>query len=189
MIELPTRQRILKEAQDLIQRRGFFGLSLQDLADRIRIRKPSLYAHYESKEALTVALLGDYTEGFRTWTAGLLSQTPEQRVRLFLGIYDEYVVDGKVCPHAALGLDGPLLPPSIQEAFRKLREVQVEWLSGVIAEGKAEGSFRPELAERVFAERILEQMIGAQLGCRVTGDRTRFHETKDEIIRSLKKFH
>jgi TetR/AcrR family transcriptional repressor of nem operon len=188
MLELPTSKRILKEAQDLIQRRGFFGLSLQDLADRIQIRKPSLYAHYDSKEALAVALLRDYLEGFQSWS-GSLSGSPEARIKAFLGIYDEYVVDGKVCPHAALALDGPLLPPSIQEAYRSLREAQVLWLAQVIGEGMANGEFRSDIEVGSLAERLIQQMVGAQLGVRVTGDRVRYEEMKEEICRSLKKFH
>ncbi len=189
MLELPTSKRILKEAQDLIQRRGFFGLSLQDLADRIQIRKPSLYAHYDSKEALAVALLQDYLEGFRTWSEGLGGLSPESRIKAFLGIYDEYVVDGKVCPHAALALDGPLLPSSIQDAYRSLREAQVVWIGQVIREGVESGQFRNDLEYSAQAERLIQQMVGAQLGFRVTGDRVRFEEMKADIVRSLKKFH
>lgn len=189
MFELPTSKRILKEAQDLIQRRGFFGLSLQDLADRIQIRKPSLYAHYDSKEALAVALLLDYQEGFLSWSVGLSTLSPEARIKAFLGIYDEYVVDGKVCPHAALALDGPLLPVSIQEAYRNLRQSQVLWLSQVISEGVSTGEFRGDLETSAQAERLIQQMVGAQLGFRVTADRVRYEEMKDEIVRSLKKFH
>jgi len=189
MLELPTSKRILKEAQDLIQRRGFFGLSLQDLADRIQIRKPSLYAHYDSKEALAVALLQDYQEGFLNWTSGLVGMSPEARIQAFLGIYDEYVVDGKVCPHAALALDGPLLPVSIQEAYRNLRQAQVVWIAQVIAEGVSTDAFRVEIDSGAQAERLIQQMVGAQLGFRVTGDRGRYEEMKGEFVRSLKKFH
>ena len=179
----------MKEAQDLIQRRGFFGLSLQDLADRIQIRKPSLYAHYDSKEALAVALLKDYQDGFQSWSAGLGTLSPEARIKAFLGIYDEYVVDGKVCPHAALALDGPLLPLAIQDAYRNLRQAQVIWISQVIAEGVSSGEFRGDLEAGAQAERLIQQMVGAQLGFRVTGDRGRYEEMRDDIVRSLKKFH
>jgi TetR/AcrR family transcriptional repressor of nem operon len=189
MLEQPTSIRILKEAQDLIQRHGFFGLSLQDLADRIRIRKPSLYAHYDSKEALTVALLTDYREGFLKWTSEIEGGNAETRIKSFFGIYDEYLVDGKVCPHAALALDGPHLPASILGAFRELRKVQVAWLSGVLSDGVAEGTMRAFADREVEAEKILQRLVGAELGVRVTGDRARFEETKEEILQSLKKSH
>jgi hypothetical protein len=115
--------------------------------------------------------------------------SPEGRIQAFLGIYDEYVVDGKVCPHAALALDGPLLPSSIQDAYRNLRQAQVVWIAQVIAEGIASGAFRGDLKAGAQAERLIQQMVGAQLGFRVTGDRGRYEEMKEDIVRSLKKFH
>ena len=48
---------MLDAAADLFARRGFAGTSMQDIADALNIRKPSLYKHFDSKDELYGAVL------------------------------------------------------------------------------------------------------------------------------------
>ena len=52
-----TKQTILKTAGKLFSQRGYFGVSMQDIADEIHITKAALYYHFTSKEVLTQKLL------------------------------------------------------------------------------------------------------------------------------------
>ena len=52
-----TKEMILKTAGSLFSQRGYFGVSMQDIADELSITKAALYYHFESKEALTEELL------------------------------------------------------------------------------------------------------------------------------------
>ncbi len=54
---LQTRERILDAAEEAFGERGFGGTTLRDVADRVGIRIPSVYNHFESKEALYAAVL------------------------------------------------------------------------------------------------------------------------------------
>jgi AcrR family transcriptional regulator len=53
------KARILAEAWDLARRDGLAGISLRELADRVDLRQPSLYAYFESKLDLYDALFAD----------------------------------------------------------------------------------------------------------------------------------
>jgi len=112
-----TQQKILIEAEDLIQRFGFFGLSLQDLADRIQIRKPSLYAHYESKEDLGVSIIRDYERRFRKWMERLKLESPDVKLQEFYKLLEGYLNAGKVCPNSSLSLEGARLPEAMNTGF------------------------------------------------------------------------
>jgi AcrR family transcriptional regulator len=57
-----TRREILAAAWDLADERGFDGLSLRDLAERVGMRAPSLYSYFDSKAAILDAL---FAEGHR----------------------------------------------------------------------------------------------------------------------------
>jgi AcrR family transcriptional regulator len=54
---MANREKILDAAQDLIQTRSFHGFSFQDVAERVGIRKASLYHYFDSKDAVALAVL------------------------------------------------------------------------------------------------------------------------------------
>lgn len=51
-----TRERTLAAALELFGRKGYDGVSLGDIAQAVGIKAPSLYKHFESKEALFAAV-------------------------------------------------------------------------------------------------------------------------------------
>ncbi len=52
-----TAERILDAAEGLFAERGYSATTLRDVATRVGIQNPSLYNHFESKEALYAAVL------------------------------------------------------------------------------------------------------------------------------------
>ncbi len=54
-----TKQKILKETGKLFAQRGYFGISMQDIANEVGITKAALYYHFNSKSQLAETLLTD----------------------------------------------------------------------------------------------------------------------------------
>ena len=53
----PTPDRILDAAEVCFARRGFDGTTLRDIAERVGIRIPSLYNHFDGKQSIYAAVL------------------------------------------------------------------------------------------------------------------------------------
>ena len=54
---ISTRERILQSGADLLSRGGFSGVSLSVLAEETGLSKSGLFAHFDSKEDVEMALL------------------------------------------------------------------------------------------------------------------------------------
>jgi AcrR family transcriptional regulator len=61
---VPTRDRIRTAALELFGDRGYDGVSMAELAERVGVAKPSLYNYYASKEELLLDLV---EEGIGQW--------------------------------------------------------------------------------------------------------------------------
>jgi AcrR family transcriptional regulator len=74
-----TRERILGVALDLFTDQGFDGTSMREIAERLRITKPSIYYHFASKEEILLALHMRQHEFAKAALAPLAGQaiTPE----------------------------------------------------------------------------------------------------------------
>lgn len=56
----------MREATRLFAERGFDGLTMGELAERVGLRKPSLFHHFATKEAVYEKVLGDLVTRVRT---------------------------------------------------------------------------------------------------------------------------
>jgi AcrR family transcriptional regulator len=54
-----TRREILDAAWEVARTSGLTGLTLRDVAQRVGMRAPSLYSHFESKHAIYDAMFGE----------------------------------------------------------------------------------------------------------------------------------
>lgn len=53
---VPTRERILNEVERLIALKGVHGFKLRDVADRLGIRIPAIYKHYQSRDDVLIGV-------------------------------------------------------------------------------------------------------------------------------------
>jgi AcrR family transcriptional regulator len=92
------KARILEEAWDLAARDGLAGISLRDLADRVDLRQPSLYAYFDSKLALYDEMFAD---GYRKLLARVAAAPPmpdpREELVAFLELCVRFSSDEPVC--------------------------------------------------------------------------------------------
>ena len=59
-----TKQRILDEALTLFSEKGYANVFVNDIAERVGIKAPSLYKHYKNKQAIFDAIIEQMHERF-----------------------------------------------------------------------------------------------------------------------------
>ena len=90
-----TQRAILEAAEALFARRGFAGTRLEDVAEIVGIRRPSILYYYPDKAQLYDAVLGDVLGGLLERVRGALEapgQLPE-RIEAAISAWVDYVAE------------------------------------------------------------------------------------------------
>ncbi len=182
-----TKTLILDIAQDLIQRQSYSGISFQNLAKAIGIKKGSMYYHFESKEELVVALLERAADELEYWFRQGGDEPAPQRLERFFSIYQNVMEPGKkLCPAGAFVGEWDTLTPAIQKQINRVFDVQVKGVQVILEAGIASGAFQQnDESIESLAYWIVSNLQGALLTGRAVGSDEPFQRSLRIIRRFL----
>lgn len=182
-----TKEKALVEGRALLQQHGYNGFSFQDIAQKLNIKKPSLFDHYSSKDDLIIAIIHDYSTKFDIWTLQLTDITPIEKVRRVFNVFHSFASDkGKVCPILALAADFQGLARSIQKEMKVFVDKWLSWLERQIQEGQEAGQVRTDIDAKPLAAFIYSQAMGSQFQARIKNDPSLTLSSGDQIVALIK---
>ena len=80
-----TRQKILDEAIVLFAESGYEKASMRELAGRVHIKAPSMYAYFSGKETLFISVcdfvFGEYRRFIRRYAAEIRPMPAEEKLQ------------------------------------------------------------------------------------------------------------
>lgn len=186
--KLSTKEKILKEGRSLLQKHGYNGFSFQDIADKIEIKKPSLYDHFSSKEALMIAIIHKYGEAFEAWSLSVSSYSPLEKIRKVFDIYYAFTCDKqKVCPILALMVDMRDLSKDVQKEMKSFVDKWLAWLELQITEGQKSRMIRQDMPADLLANFIYSQGMGCQFQSRLQNNPEMTLSSGDLIVSFIQK--
>jgi len=106
---LPTDQRILDAAQQLMQAHGYHGVSYAAIAAQVGIRKASVFHHFPTKEDLVRAAVARYRGTLRAGLAAI-DEPVRSEVRAYFTEHEAWLGEVLAAGRAAglLRVDEPL---------------------------------------------------------------------------------
>lgn len=146
------RELILASAAEMFARKGIGATTVREIADAVGVLSGSLYHHFKSKDAIVAEILGSYLASIRARYAAVLDsgKSPPEC------LHDLVLASLQVArdqPHATAIYQNELHYLREHSNFAGVHaaaaEVQRTWLR-VIEKGAADGSFRGDIAPRVF---------------------------------------
>ncbi len=139
------KEEILVEATRLFAERGYEGASMGDIAERVGLRKASLFHHFPSKDVLYATVLTELMEGVKA--ALVLAATAEGSFADRLdAMSDALTVTLGAQPHAARllvreAMDwGPIMRESLGQTVNDVLSAALEFAKA----GQREGVFNPD---------------------------------------------
>jgi AcrR family transcriptional regulator len=186
-----TRARIIDDAIRLASVEGLAGLSIGRLAERTGMSKSGLFAHFESRESVELAVLGEAINRFRNEVVlpALREPRGEPRIRALIERWHAWSNDNAAMPggclllQAAVELDdrpGPALT-LVADAMRQWSET----LRRAAAIAMEEGHFRDDLDPSLFAFQVQGIILAshqAERLLRIPGSAARMRRAVDALI-------
>ncbi|MDF2696784.1 MAG: Transcriptional regulator, TetR family [Labilithrix sp.] len=151
------KEEIVAEATRLFAERGYEGTSMGDLAERVGLRKASLFHHFESKDVLYATVLTQLIESIQGAIRGAATAEGSFADRLD-ALTDTITAMLGAHPHAARllireAMDwGPVMRDQLASTIKALLEASVAFAQA----GQRAGVFNPALD----AKQIIISLVG-----------------------------
>jgi AcrR family transcriptional regulator len=92
IVPVPTRQRILDEAERLIAVKGVYGFTLRDIAAPLGVQVPAIYKHYKSRDDVMIELSRQFIALLAGQFAPLPTLAPPAALRAALDAFVDLMV-------------------------------------------------------------------------------------------------
>jgi AcrR family transcriptional regulator len=142
-LEMFKRERILKEMVELFQERGYRGVTLDALAERLKVTKPFIYQFFDSKQELIATI---YERGAQQLVASidryLDNESPAaKRLHDFVQAFALQNIESRAISVIFVQEESDL-PPKTLEAIRAIHRQFDNKLASLIEHGNKTGEFK-----------------------------------------------
>jgi len=181
-----TRTTILDVAQDILQRQSISGVSFQLLADRIGIKKGSMYYHFKTKDDLAIAILDRASKDLKTSFERGKHKTAVQQLDFFFMIYEKFIGPGqRMCPGGCFASEWEKISEPVKQSVRKVLKIQIEGIRDILILGNERSEFIKHNQEvQQLASWIISSLQGGILTSRVEEN----NEHYNFAVQVIKKF-
>ena len=168
-----TRQTVLAQAADMAARQGLSTLTIGELATRTRLSKSGLFAHFQSKEALQLAVLAYARDKFTDEVIRPATRTPrgEPRVR---ALFEHWLEISRhmsaECLFVSASAEFDDQPGPVRDQLVRDHRDCADSIIQVFRTGVSEGDFREDADAEQFAYDLHSIMLGFFHAHRLLGD-------------------
>ena len=177
-----ARESILEGARRVAQAHGYGGLNFRDIGEAIGLKAPSLYHHFPSKADLGAAVAKRYWESTAVNLEELSAKIgdPVKSLQAYPALWRVALEeDNRMCLCGFMAAEYDDLPETVKKEVQTFADVNVAWISRMLAAASA-----PEDKVDSQARAIFAAISGAQLMARSRSDLGLFDALIDTFTES-----
>lgn len=180
-----TRQFIIEQSAPLFNTKGVAGTAMSDIMEATKMAKGGLYGHFESKEALSYAVVDYSLQLLSEKMMRTINKHKNAKAKLFA--YLDFFNQGHCpleggCPMLNFGMEADDTNPVITQKIKQNIERSEKLVSSIITEGITNGEFKNTWNADDFAVKAFAVLEGGTMIARVMGSYTQM----ETIVRILK---
>jgi TetR/AcrR family fatty acid metabolism transcriptional regulator len=191
-ISLKEKQRleretlILQAAEEVLEEKGYYATSMDEIAARVGIAKGTIYGHFPGKEDLVVALLERNMRAFLQGIDDVIAQQTTSRARLEALL--RYIMSGllqkqvEVFASVTRSLDFACQNPEREARLQGLWQGLKDQIVALIEEGKANGEFKQALSTRAMLCALFSLLDTRRFQKHLFADAQGSQQLVDELI-------
>lgn len=156
---MDVRTQILTHATRLFAEQGYDGTSVQQIADAVGIRKPSLLYHFKSKDELREKVIAEMLAHWNAVLPGLLLKaSTEERFDATMEALTEFFIADP--DRARLFLRETLdRPERMQTMLGQFVQPWVELLGDQLERAKEQGLVQPDVDPQAYAVEVITMAV------------------------------
>lgn len=156
---MDVRAQILTQATRLFAEQGYDGTSVQQIAEAVGIRKPSLLYHFRSKDALRENVLAEMLAHWNSVLPGLLLKaSTEERFDGTMEALSEFFIEDP--DRARLFLRETLdRPEQMQAMLVQFVRPWIELLGAQLDRAKTQGLVRDDVDPQAYAIEVITMAV------------------------------
>ena len=156
---MDVRAEILTHATRLFAEQGYDGTSVQEIADAVGIRKPSLLYHFKSKDELRENVIAEMLAHWNAVLPGLLLKaSTEERFDATMEALTEFFIEDP--DRARLFLRETLdRPESMKDMLAQFVRPWVELLGAQLQRAKEQGLVRSDVDPQAYAVEVITMAV------------------------------
>jgi AcrR family transcriptional regulator len=149
---LTSRTEILLAAAELFASKGYHPTTMQDVAERLSVSKPTLYASFGNKESLLAAIMEDWIASAEKALVTALKAEggSQERLRALVRGWSHNAVSDRTF-YLVFLTEGRNFPSAITDKYKKWSRRALHRIRNCVREGQASKVFRADTNPTVMA--------------------------------------
>lgn len=181
-----TKDQLLREAQTLLQTKGYDSFSFQDLANKVGIRKASVHSHFKDKEELGIKLIDQYFADFDAWKAFHAHKKAVDQLKSFYKmVRKQYLGCNMVCVNGSFLADWESVPSRVQTRSLEFQKYFIDWIATTLEHARKDRDLSFEGDAGLRAKMVTLTMMGTLQAARAWKDPELFDACLATLIKDL----